>query len=107
MQEEKLVELLDELMSTACDNCKKKIEGVSQEKAEEICAGCPAGDHLCALLNENNRYSKIVLCSECEYYRKDYDCQENEFAWCRLKDGLDGNVDPDEGCSRGKRKGCN
>ncbi len=24
MQEEKLVELLDELMSTACDNCKKK-----------------------------------------------------------------------------------
>lgn len=23
MQEEKLVELLDELMSTACDNCKK------------------------------------------------------------------------------------
>lgn len=58
MQEEKLVELLDELMSTACDNCKK-IEGVSQEKAEEICAGCPAGDHLCAILNENNRYDKI------------------------------------------------
>lgn len=51
MQEEKLVELLDGLMSTACDNCKK-IEGVSQEKAEEICAGCPAGDHLCAILNE-------------------------------------------------------
>lgn len=106
MQEEKLVELLDELMSTACDNCKK-IEGVSQEKAEEICAGCPAGDHLCAILNENNRYSKIVLCGECEYYREDNDCQGNEFAWCRLKDGLDGNVDPDEGCSRGKRKGCN
>lgn len=45
MQEKKLIELLDGLMSTACDNCKK-IEGVSQEKAEEICAGCPAGDHL-------------------------------------------------------------
>lgn len=106
MQEKKLIELLDGLMSTACDNCKK-IEGVPQEETDEICADCPAGDHLCALLNENNRYSKIVLCSECEYYRKDYDCQGNEFAWCRLKDGLDGNVDPDEGCSRGKRKGCN
>lgn len=106
MQEEKLVELLDELMSTACDNCKK-IEGVSQEKADEICAGCLAGDRLCAILNENNRYSKFVLCGECEYYRKDNDCQGNEFAWCRLKDGLDGNVDPDDGCSRGKRKGCN
>ena len=106
MQEEKLVEHLDELMSAACDNCKK-IEGVTQEEADEICAKCPAGDPLCAILNENNRYSKSVLCGECEYYRKDNDCQGNEFAWCRLKDGLDGNVDPDDGCSRGKRKGCN
>ena len=106
MQEKKLVELLDNLMSVACDNCKK-IEGVSQEEADEICAKCPAGNRTCAILNENNRYSKIVLCSECEYYRKDNDCQGNEFDWCRLKDGLDGNVDPDEGCSRGKRKGCN
>lgn len=106
MQEKKLVELLDGLMSAACDNCKK-IEGVSQEETDEICTDCPAGVRRGDLLNENNRYSKIVLCSECEYYRKDNDCQGNEFAWCRLKDGLDGNVDPDDGCSRGKRKGCN
>lgn len=107
MQEKKLIELLDGLMSTACDNCKKKIEGVPQEETDEICADCPAGDHLCALLNENNRYSKIVLCSECEYYRKDYDCQGNEFAWCRLNNGLDESINPNDGCSRGKRKGCN
>lgn len=106
MQEKKLIELLDGLMSTACDNCKK-IEGVSQEKAEEICAGCPAGDHLCAILNENNRYSQIVLCGECEYYREDDDCQGNEFAYCRLNNGLDESVNPNDGCSRGKRKGCN
>ncbi len=31
MQEEKLVELLDELMSTACDNCKK-IEAITVKK---------------------------------------------------------------------------
>lgn len=106
MQEEKLVELLNGLMSTACDNCKK-IEGVSQEKAEEICVGCPAGDRLCAILNENNRYSQIVLCSECEYYREDNDCQGNEFAYCRLNNGLDESINSNDGCSRGKRKGCN
>ncbi len=101
-----MIELLDDLMSTACDNCKK-IEGVSQENADEICAGCPAATKICAILNENNRYSKIVLCSECEYYRKDNDCQGNEFAYCRLRDGLDGSLDSNDGCSRGKRKGCN
>lgn len=106
MQEEKLVELLDELMSTVCDNCKK-IEGIAQEETDEICAECPAGEKICAILNENNRYSKIVLCSECEYYREDNDCQGNECAYCRLNNGFDGNINPNDGCSRGKRKGCN
>lgn len=106
MQEKKLVELLDELMSTACNNCKK-IEGVSQEETYEICTECPAEEKICAILNENNRYSKIVLCSECEYYREDNDCQGGEFAYCRLNNGLDGNINPNDGCSRGKRKGCN
>lgn len=106
MQEKKLVELLENLMSVACDNCKK-VEGVSQEEADEICAECPAGDHICAILNENNRYSQIVLCSECEYYRKDNDCQGNEFAWCQLGRGLGGDISLNDGCSKGKRKGCN
>ena len=104
MQEKKLVKLLDNLMSTVCDNCKK-IEGASQEETDEICAECPAGECLCEILNENERYSKIVLCRECEYYREDDDCQGNEFAWCRLNNGLDGNIDSNDGCSRGKRKG--
>lgn len=106
MQEKKLVELLDNLMSVACNNCKK-IEGVSQEEADEICAKCLAGDHLCAILNENNRYSQIVICGECEYYRKDNDCQGNEFAWCQLDRGLGGDIGLNDGCSKGKRKGCN
>lgn len=103
MQEKKLVELLDNLMSVACNNCKK-IEGVSQEKADEICMECLAGDKICALLNENNRYSQFILCSECEYYREDNDCQGNDFAYCCLNDGLDGDINPNDGCSRGKRK---
>lgn len=107
MQEKKLIELLGDLVSTACDNCKK-IDGVSREEEDEICADCPAGDRLCAILNEkNSRYSQLVLCGECKHYRKDSDCQGNEFAYCRLEDGLDGNINPNDGCSRGKRKGCN
>lgn len=43
MQEKKLAKLLDNLMSTVCDNCKK-IEGASQEETDEICAECPAGE---------------------------------------------------------------
>ena len=104
MQEKKLVKLLDNLMSIACDNCKK-IEGASQEETDEICAECTVGECLCKILNENKRYSKIVLCNECEYCREDDDRQGNEFAWCQLNNGLDGNIDSNDGCSRGKRKG--
>lgn len=92
-------------MSVACDNCKK-IEGVSQEETDEIYGlSCMRSSR--AILNENNRYSKIVLCGECEYYREDNDCQGNEFAYCRLNNGLDESINSNDGCSRGKRKGCN
>lgn len=47
MQEEKLVELLHNLMSDICDNNCKKMDGKTQEESEDICAECPAGDHIC------------------------------------------------------------
>lgn len=75
MQEEKLVELLDELMSTACDNCKK-IEGVSQEKAEEICAGCPAGDHLCAILMKTTGIPKLYSAANANIIAKTMTARE-------------------------------
>ncbi len=37
MQEEKLVELLDELMSTACDNCKKNRGSIPGESGRDLC----------------------------------------------------------------------
>lgn len=36
MQEEKLVELLDGLMSTACDNCKKKREYPRRKRKRSV-----------------------------------------------------------------------
>lgn len=104
MQEEKLVELLHNLMSDICDNNCKKIDGKTQEESEDICAECPAGDHICKILNENTRYSEIVLCGECEYSVSDNDCQGTEFVWCKNNTGLDGNIQPHDGCSRGRRR---
>lgn len=79
MQEKKLVDLLHELMSDICD-------------------------HNCKILNENNRYSEIILCEEREYSVKDNDCQGTEFAWCRNDSGIRGNVKASYGCSKGRRK---
>lgn len=104
MQEKKLVELLEDLMSDICDNNCKKIDSKTEEEAEEICDQCPAGDHICKILNENIRYEKIVLCEECEYLEKDNDFQGGEFSWCRNNSGLPGNVEPLDGCSKGRRK---
>lgn len=104
MQEKKLVELLHKLMNDICDHNCKKIDSKTQEEAEEICADCEAGEHICKILNENNRYSEIILCEECEYSVKDYDCQGTEFAWCRNDSGIRGNVKNSDGCSKGRRK---
>lgn len=105
MQEKKLEEMLGDLMANICDNNCKKIDSIPEEEAEEICADCSAGEHLCRILNENLRYSNIVLCEECQYRIDDDDCQGTTFSWCRNPEGLDGNVGQKEGCSRGKRYG--
>lgn len=105
MQEQKLVELLEDLMSTVCDNCRK-ITNKTQEAEEEICADCPAGDKICAILNENNRYPQIILCEECEGYVQ-VTHQGKTTGWCRRAKGLIGYLDQNDGCSKGKKKGCN
>lgn len=105
MQEKKLEEMLGDLMANICDNNCKKIDSIPEEEAEEICAHCSAGEHICRILNENLRYSNIVLCEECQYRIDDDDCQGTTFSCCRNPEGLDGNVGPKEGCSRGKRYG--
>ena len=105
MEENKLAEMLDGLMGAICDNnCKRIAQAGNEERAEEICTECSAGDHICKILNENWKYRRLILCGECEYFMEDNDYQGNELAYCRLNIGLDGNVEKSDGCSRGKKK---
>ena len=97
---------MTEMQEYICDNlCAYPDDVKNQEQLEKICADCKMGDYICHIMNEILRYSKITRCGECEYFQKDDDCQGNEFAWCRNESGLDGDIEPSDGCSRGKQKG--
>lgn len=42
-----------------------------------------------------------MKCKDCEYYGT-YDSPEGSTTWCRKENGLPGELDPEDGCSRGK-----
>lgn len=44
-----------------------------------------------------------VHCKDCEYYGT-YDSPEVSTTWCKNENGLPGELDPEDGCSRGKKK---
>lgn len=44
-----------------------------------------------------------MKCKDCEYYGT-YDSPEGNATWCRNENGLPGELDPEDGCSRGKRR---
>lgn len=44
-----------------------------------------------------------VHCKDCEYYGT-YDSPEGNATWCKNENGLPGELDPEDGCSRGKEK---
>lgn len=44
-----------------------------------------------------------MKCKDCEYYGT-YDSPEGSTTWCRKENGLPGELDPEDGCSRGKKK---
>lgn len=45
----------------------------------------------------------FVKCVNCEYYGT-YDSPDGSTTWCRNENGLPGELDPEDGCSRGKKK---
>lgn len=44
-----------------------------------------------------------MKCKDCEYYGT-YDSPEGSTTWCKNENGLPGELDPEDGCSRGKKK---
>lgn len=106
--EGKMDQITTEMMEYICDNLCAYPDTASGDKLEEICAECKMGNYLTAIFVEQEKYSGIVLCQECEYHKSDTDCQGTDFSWCGNTDkkaaGLDGNLKETDGCSRGRRK---
>lgn len=44
-----------------------------------------------------------MKCKDCEYYGT-YDSPDGNATWCKNENGLPGELDPEDGCSRGKKK---
>lgn len=80
--EDKMDQITTEMMEYICDNLCAYLDYTSGEKMEEICAECKMGNYLTAIFAEQEKYSGIVLCQECEYHKSDTDCQGTDFSWC-------------------------
>lgn len=87
--------------SYVCDHiCQKPKEIKDEEKLEEYCNGvCDFATHICCAMNMAGR-EDFVLCSVCQY--RAYE-EETDTTWCRLPEGLDGNLEEKDGCSRGRK----
>lgn len=84
-----------------CDHiCQKPKEIADEEKLEEYCNGvCDLPEHICRVINAAGR-EDFAFCSVCQY--RAYE-EETDTTWCRLPEGLDGNLEEKDGCSRGRK----
>lgn len=112
-----ILQVLQPMMEHICDNlCVMPKKGYDKEKLDEACAGCELSQHIRNILNTYDKvnsfgktqaaklmekYSSITLCEECEYRAP---IKATDDYWCRLGNGIDGCLNPGDGCSRGKRK---
>lgn len=115
MERTKMDEIVENMANYICDHiCQKAKVTTDQEEMEAYCAEeCEMGQHFCNIVNQYNetnnfeeselckimtKYRKITLCKECKY--RTYE-KETDLAWCRLRNGLDGALEENDGCSRG------
>ena len=56
-------------------------------------------DHICHALNMAGIEGSI-RCGDCQYRAHE---EETDTTWCRLPEGLDGNLEEKDGCSRGRK----
>ena len=116
-EDNEMLQILQPMMEHICDNlCVMPKKGYDKEKLDEACAGCELSQHIRNILNTYDKvnsfgktqaaklmekYSSITLCEECEYRAP---IKATDDYWCRLGNGIDGSLNPGDGCSRGKRK---
>lgn len=89
------------IASYVCDHiCQKPKEITDEEKLEEYCNEvCDFHTHICRAMNMAGR-EDFVFCSACQYRAHE---EETDTTWCCFPEGLDGNLEEKDGCSRGRK----
>lgn len=109
---------IEKLAGYVCDNlCRFPHEIKDETELQNKCGQCGINKFLDQIqeaydeVNDFNNtqlakmmqeHKKIVLCKNCAYRKDDNDCQGTDFSWCRLITGLDGHIEENDGCSRGR-----
>lgn len=90
-----------DMASYVCDHiCQKPKEITDKEKLEEYCNEvCDFPARIYRAMNMAER-ENFVLCGDCQYRARE---EETDTTWCRLPEGLDGNLEEKDGCSRGRK----
>lgn len=112
-EENNMLEIIRPMMEHVCDKlCVHPKQTKTEEELEEICAGCEMGQYTVDILNtygrlnnqecqDDEKKSRIVWCEDCKYCS--YQKITNVY-WCRLRSGIEGDLEPWDGCTRGKRR---
>ncbi|MDO4333845.1 MAG: hypothetical protein Q4C58_14335 [Eubacteriales bacterium] len=109
--------LVEEMKTHICDElCLHPRYAESQEELDRTCADCRLSKYVRRIMDTYNelncfektqcaalmqKYSKLVLCNECEYSRM---TESTGIWWCALAQGLDSDLIAGDGCSKGKRR---
>lgn len=93
---------IESLMAYVCDElCWFREEMREDDFIDRICRHCALQECLQKYTDRiQKKYKKIVLCKDCVYRAHGKDGLD----WCRLARGLNGDLEEDEGCSRGKEQ---
>lgn len=113
-EKNEMQEIILQMMEHICDNLcvHPKRTDITEEGLEDICTDCKIYQYVTDIQNTYDRLSdqehqtdetksRIVWCEDCEYCS--YQKLTNTY-WCRLCSGIDGDLEPWDGCTRGKRR---
>ena len=110
-----MYKIIDEMQEFICDKiCRYPYEITNQEELENKCCECKMGEYICGILNKYDKindfdksqaamlmrkYKDVVFCEDCKFMER-----EDDFCWCRKQNGLDEDLQPGTGCTRGVEK---
>lgn len=115
-EETKMDHITTAMLEHICNHiCWFSWEVSDQEEMDRICADCQMNRYLTDILNTYSqlndfeksniasllkKYAEVVFCEECEYCKT----KKAGIRWCRLSQGLDMDLKPGTGCTRGRKR---